>query len=117
MLTDVADNSVMNEKVLIDEISSQSNINTTIIGVSSEFRSTTCEDLVEVKGFNYFCAVENEDLQTYLFDRFDYNFFPCVKKVQIEIESEEIESIEVFGAVDSKRKYQKQGDKMTVTKM
>lgn len=57
MLTDVQDNSVMNEKALIDQISSQDNINTTIIGVSSEFQSTTCEDLVEVKGFNYFCAV------------------------------------------------------------
>lgn len=57
MLTDVDDNSVQNEKILIDKISSQDNINTTIIGVSSNFKSTTCEDLVEVKGFNYFCAV------------------------------------------------------------
>ena len=73
--------------------------------------------MVEVKGFNYFCAVENEDLQTYLADRFDYNFFPCVKRVHIGIESEEIESIEVFGAVDSKKKYEKDGNKLTVTKM
>lgn len=46
-----------------------------------------------MKGFNYFCAVENSDLQTYLADRFDYNFFPCVKKVEIEVESEEVERI------------------------
>jgi hypothetical protein len=48
--------------VLIDEISSQNNVSTTIIGVSSEFKSETCEQLIEVKGFNYFCAVENADL-------------------------------------------------------
>lgn len=81
MLTDVGDNSVANEKILIDQISNQDNVNTTIIGISSEFVSSTCEKLIEVKGFNYFCAVENQDLQTYLADRFDYNFFPCVRKV------------------------------------
>jgi hypothetical protein len=93
MLTDVNDNSVANEKILIDQISSEESINTTIVGVSSEFRSITCEELVEVKGFNYFCAVENSDLQTYLADRFDYNFFPCVQRVEIGIESEMIDSI------------------------
>lgn len=46
MLTDVEDNSVLNEKILINHISSQENINTTIIGVSSSFKSKTCEDLV-----------------------------------------------------------------------
>lgn len=56
-------------------------------------------------------------MQTYLYERFDYNFFPCVNKVKIGIESEEIESIEVFGAVDSKRKYDKVGNLLTVTKM
>jgi len=52
-----------------------------------------------------------------LADRFDYNFFPCVKKVKIGIESEEIESFEVFGTVDSKRHYDKVGNEFTVTKM
>lgn len=40
-----------------------------------------------------------------------------MNKVKIGIESEEIESIEVFGAVDSKRKYEKVGNLLTVTKM
>ena len=42
MLTDVCDNSVENENMLIENIASQNNINTTIIGVSSDFRSETC---------------------------------------------------------------------------
>jgi hypothetical protein len=92
-------------------------VNTTIIGISSEFKSETCEKLIEVKGFNYFCAVENQDLQTYLADRFDYNFFPCVQKVEISIESGQVDSIEVFGTVDSDTKYKKEGNKLTVTKM
>jgi hypothetical protein len=39
-----------------------SGINTTIIGVSDEFNSKLCEKLIDIKGFNYFCAVEDIDL-------------------------------------------------------
>jgi hypothetical protein len=52
-----------------------------------------------------------------LADRFDYNFFPCVQKVEISIESDQVDSIEVFGTVDSDTKYEKEGSKLTVTKM
>ena len=39
-----------------------SGINTTIIGVSDEFNSKLCEELINIKGFNYFCAIEDTDL-------------------------------------------------------
>ena len=39
------------------------------------------------------CAVEEQDLQTYLVDQFDYTFFPCVQDVTIKVESESIEAI------------------------
>ena len=39
------------------------------------------------------CAVENEDLQTYLVDQFDYTFFPCVKDTTIKIKSDCIKDI------------------------
>ena len=42
MLTDVADNSVGNEKDLIAKISSSEFIHTTIVGISDEFQSDTC---------------------------------------------------------------------------
>lgn len=42
MMTDVEDNSVLNERDLINEISDQDNINTTIVGISSAFKSTVC---------------------------------------------------------------------------
>ncbi len=51
-------------------------MHTTIIGISDEFQSSTCECLCEVKGFNYFCAVDDLDLAKHLVDHFDYTFFP-----------------------------------------
>ena len=56
MITDVCDNSIAGENKFIDEASSAS-IHLTIIGVSSDFRSETCESLKNIKGFNYFCAI------------------------------------------------------------
>ncbi len=116
MLTDVCDNSVAGEEKLIRQIS-DSGISTTIIGVSTDFQSQTCEKLIKVKGFNYLCAVENEDLQTYLVDQFDYTFFPCVQDTTITITSQDIDQIEVFGSVDSDVKYATSNHTFTVTKM
>lgn len=42
MLTDVGDNSVANEHQLIKDISNNTEVSTTIIGVSSDFKSETC---------------------------------------------------------------------------
>ena len=55
MLTDVEDNSFEHAKDFISTIE-KSSIHTTIIGISDDFRSEVCEALIEVKGFNYFCA-------------------------------------------------------------
>lgn len=82
-------------------------IGTTIIGVSSDFQSSTCEKLKEVKNFNYFCAVEEKDLQTYLSDRLDYTFFPCVQDITIKLQSDKITGIKVFGSADEERTYAK----------
>lgn len=49
------DNSVSHSKKFVEEIES-SEIHTTIIGISDAFKSDVCEELSEVKGFNYFCA-------------------------------------------------------------
>ena len=66
MLTDVCDNSLSSEKGYLEEFAAKS-INTTIIGVSEDFRSNICEVFKNVKGFNYFSATEDEDLKKYLF--------------------------------------------------
>lgn len=66
MLTDVCDNSISQEKAFINEVST-AGINLTIIGISNEFRSEVCECLKDVKGFNYFCAVKQEDIKKYVF--------------------------------------------------
>lgn len=107
MLTDVCDNSVANEHLLIKDISETNMVGTTIIGVSSDFRSETCEKLKEVRGFNYFCAVENADLKTYLADRFDYTFFPCAENITIKLISDKITGIKVYGSADEDQTYEK----------
>ncbi len=43
MLTDVGDNSVSGAKSFIKDVSTSENIHTTIIGISDEFVSETCE--------------------------------------------------------------------------
>lgn len=70
-----------------------------------------------MKGFNYFSAVEDEDLDTYLVERFDYTFFPCVTDVQIRIASKDIKSISVYGSPDYRAKYQKEDGDFIVTNM
>ena len=55
MLTDVMDNSVASEEKLIIQIAEEG-INMTLIGISDDFKSETCEKLKNVKGFNYLCA-------------------------------------------------------------
>ena len=76
MLTDVGDNSMANAYNFIDKVE-QSGIHTSIIGISDDFKSKTCEKMNEIKGFNYFCATEVDDLKKYLFENFSYTFFPA----------------------------------------
>lgn len=80
---------------------SQEDIHVTIIGISDEFRSSTCEKLSNVKGFNYFCAVENSDLKKYLFENFDFTFLPCAYDVEVTLESEDVKYFNVYGTSDS----------------
>lgn len=101
MLTDVCDNEGINPAFIAKV--GESDIHTTVIGISEEFQSATCERLVEFRGFNYFCAVEDEHLKKYLFECFDYTFFPANYDVRIELESTNVACFQVFGTPDSKR--------------
>lgn len=119
MLTDVTDNSIANSRKFVEKVQ-ESSIHTSIIGISDSFRSSVCESLNEVKGFNYFCATEVSDLKKYLFENFCFTFFPDSFDIQIGIIGKEnIKSIEVYGTVDSAKvsEYNKEStDKFTVTK-
>ena len=100
VLTDVCDSSLSSEKGYLEE-HAEKGINTTIIGISEEFQSNICEVFKNVKGFNYFSATKDEDLKKYLFENFDYTFFPANYDLQIELESDSITDIKVFGSPDS----------------
>ena len=102
MLTDVEDNSIMNAHKFVQDVE-ESNIHTTIIGISDRFRSDVCESLNEVKGFNYFCATEIDDLKKYLFENFSFTFFPDTFDIQISVSNKNTNSIEVYGTVDSSK--------------
>lgn len=109
MLTDVGDNSIQNEREFIENVSKVDGINLTIIGISDQFRSQVCQTLKDVKGFNYFCAVDNDDIKKYVFEMFDFVYFPSSFDLNIKINSDDIKSFQVFGAPDSKNnaKYNK----------
>jgi hypothetical protein len=68
MLTDVGDNSIKGEKDFIELASQESNIYLTIVGVSNDFQSQVCESLKDIRGFNYFCAVNEGDIKKYIFE-------------------------------------------------
>lgn len=92
MLTDVEDNSIANAREFVCNVE-ESSIHTTIIGISDYFRSSVCESLNEVKGFNYFCATEVDDLKKYLFENFSFTFFPDTFDIQISVTSKNIQKI------------------------
>ena len=73
----------------------------TIIGISDSFKSSVCEQLKNVKGFNYFCAVDQQDLKKYVFSTFDFGFFPVAHDINVTLSSDNIKRIQVFGAPDS----------------
>lgn len=76
MLTDVGDNSISGSLKFVQQASIDDNIHLTIVGISNEFRSQTCDVLKNVKGFNYFCAVNDEDIKKHIFEEFNFNFLP-----------------------------------------
>ena len=47
--------------------------------------------------------MEESDLQKYLFDHFDWTFFPSAYDVEILLESDNVKVFEVFGTPDSAR--------------
>ncbi len=90
MLTDVEDNSFENQKDFIDKASVQDGVNLTVVGISTDFQSDVCEKLKNVKGFNYFCAVNEEDIKKYVFQTFDFGFLPSAYDISISISSEDL---------------------------
>lgn len=97
ILSDVCDQSIYQGIEAIKKAADE-HIHLTIIGVSNEFDSKPCELLKDTPGFNYFCAVNQEDILKYTFETFDYTFFPSAHDITITIHSDNIKQIEVFGS-------------------
>lgn len=103
MLTDVCDNSISGEKHFIEKACEDEGISLTIIGISTDFKSQVCESLKEVRGFNYFCAVNENDIKKYVFETFDFGFFPSAFDVGIILQSQDLIKFEAYGTPDSQR--------------
>lgn len=100
MITDVGDNSIQGANDFIKK-ASQAEIHLTIIGVSSSFRSSTCQCLKNVKGFNYFSAINEDDLMKYVFETFDFGFFPVAHDIELDITCDNIKSFKAYGSTDA----------------
>lgn len=83
------DPSLSQEKTYLEHYA-QKGIHTTIIGISEDFQSSICEVFKNIKGFNYFSATQDDDLKKYLFENFDYTFFPSTYDVKVTLESPEL---------------------------
>ena len=76
-----------------------------------------------MKGFNYFCAIDQDDIKRYVFENFNFVYFPSAFNLHISIESDDLKAFKVFGSTDSSEveAYNNQfgGDKQqfTVSKM
>lgn len=105
IISDVEDNSVTQSVKLIQRAAVKENVHLSIVGISADFNSQTCEALKDTKGFNYFCAVDIDDILKYLFETFDYAFFPSASNLKITLESDGLRSIEVFGTPDADKLY------------
>jgi hypothetical protein len=103
LLTDVEDGSFEHQKAFISEAAEKEGINTTVVGISTSFRSNICEKLKYVRGFNYFCAVNEEDIKKYVFETFDFGFFPAAYDIQVQLSSSNVKSLEVFGSPDAEQ--------------
>ena len=73
--------------------STEEGVNLTVIGISTDFKSEVCEKLKNVKGFNYFCAVDQGDIKKYVFETFDFGFFPSAFDISITISSDDLKKI------------------------
>lgn len=123
MLTDVCDNSISTQREFLEKASAETGTTLTIVGISEEFRSEVCEDLKNVKGFNYFCAVNQDDIKKYVFENFDFTYFPSAFNLDISIEAEDVKSFKVFGSTDASEvdaynhNFASPGGKRTISRM
>ena len=67
MLTDVCDEGLSKQREVVETAANLHKIHTSIIGISTSFQSQACEVFKDIKGFNYFCAVNQEDIKKYVF--------------------------------------------------
>ena len=49
------------------------------------FDTQTSEALKNVKGFNYFCAINDVDIKKNIFEEFNFNFLSVVHHVEIQL--------------------------------
>ena len=54
-----------------------------------------------MKGFNYFCAVNQDDIKKYIFENFNFAYFPSAFNLNISLQSEDVTSFKVFGSTDA----------------
>jgi hypothetical protein len=95
------DDQFSSNRKVIENLADEYNIHATIIGISKDFESRYCENLIDIKGFNYFCVVEDLDLTKFVVDQFDYTFFPFAFNTKLKMDKiDGLSGLKIYGTPD-----------------
>lgn len=97
LLTDMNDTESNDELVLAVQKCSENNIFISIIGIGFDLNFSLTEKISKTKGFNYFSAIKEEDLDNIIVKNFDLNFFPIAYDINLTLESGDLKIEKVYG--------------------
>ena len=98
------DNDLKQFKELFKKCVHELNIEVTIIGISQDANSHLAQVVAYEKGCNYYNVLNDNDLERYLVQQFNYLCFPYAYNLKINFKSNDLKIIECIGAGDKKDK-------------
>ena len=98
------DSDLVQFKELFKKCVHEKNIEITIIGISQDANSHLAQIVAYEKGCNYYNVLNDNDLEKYLVQQFNYLCFPYAYNLKINFKSNDLKIIECIGAGDKKDK-------------
>lgn len=95
--TDMNDLSSTEFEDLISNAATKHKINTSIIGIGVQVDTSFLERISNSQGFNYFCVMNENQLEEIVIQNFNYNYFPICHNLCVSLKSSEYELEDSFG--------------------
>jgi uncharacterized protein YegL len=95
--TDMNDLSENNFLSLVEDASNKA-IYTTILGIGLHLNVNFLEKISKNKGFNYFSAFDDKDLNQIVVDDFKFNFFPIAHNIEVSFSSCDFKVMDCYGS-------------------